>query len=84
MSYGPEGHEGAVPLTRLFPVRTTLAVLSVAVLLAGPMLFLRSPDALDRASVASTGGVGAAPFLALAILGAMSCLVLLVAFRPAK
>jgi hypothetical protein len=63
-------------------LRPALAALCVGVLLAAPLAFAH--DALQPATVGSAGGVPAAPFLALAILGAMSGLVLLVAFRPAR
>jgi hypothetical protein len=65
-------------------LRPALAALCVGVLLAAPLAFAHARDALQPATAGSAGGVPAAPFLALAILGAMSGLVLLVAFRPAR
>jgi hypothetical protein len=69
---------------RLAFVRPLLALLCVATLLAAPFVLSREADRLRPAATGAAGGVSAAPLLALAILGAMSGLVLLVAMRPAR
>ena len=74
----------AVGVLRRPLVRLALAALCIGTLLAAPVLMAHDPGEVRPASVGSAGGVPAAPLLALAILGAMSGLVLLVAFRPAR
>ena len=66
-------------------VRGLLALLCIATLLGAPFLLAGETDHLSTASVGASGnGIPAAPLLALAILGAMSGLVLLVAMRPTR
>jgi len=66
-------------------LRGVLALLCIATLLVGPFLLSGQSDRLRTASVGPSGnGIPAAPLLALAILAAMSGLVLLVAMRPTR
>lgn len=65
-------------------LRASLAALCIGTLLAAPLFYAREADRLQTASVGSAGGIPAAPLLALAILAAMSGLVLLVAMRPTR
>jgi hypothetical protein len=74
-----------VPPLRRTALRAFLASLCVATLVVGPVLFARASDRIQPASTSgAAGGIPAAPLLALAILGAMSGLVLLVALRPTR
>jgi len=85
----PRGELARVPASRRpslrFPLRAFVASVVAASLVGALFLTRRAQDAsLTQASIDHASGAASAPFLALAILGAMSGLVLLVAFRPAK